>query len=405
MNSSALDGQEVSLEDDWIEMEVDISEIENLLNEHDVEVTSPDGWVNVSNFIDKGVWQEYILESNGKTIKCNENHLFQTPDGWKFAKDLTDDFLVLHDDGEFHLAKCYATGNEIPIVDITVDSEEHRYYTNGVSSHNTHVGKTMAMCHLASSYLMNGLDVLYITLEISEEEIAKRIDANLLNIPIGELETIDRSMFDSKIERLKRKNHGKLIIKEYPNGAAGYLQFKALMKELFLKKKFKPKIVVIDYLNICCSSKVKLGGSINSYQYVKNIAEELRAFAIEEDVCVISATQTNRVGFTNSDPDLTNTSESFGLPMTADFMAALITDENLEKLGQILVKQLKNRYNGTSYYTKFVVGVDRSRQRLYNVEQSAQEDISDSGQDEPVMDRTEFVQQDTERTKFSKFKF
>ena len=248
----------------------------------------------------------------------------------------------------------------------------------------TGVGKSMFMYHMSAACISQGLNVLYITMEMAEERIAERIDANLLNISLNDIENISKQEFENRFKKLQSKTHGKLIIKEYPTASASVLHFRALMTELSLKKSFKPDIVFIDYLNICASSRVKQGGSVNSYTYVKSIAEELRGFAVEHDVPVFSATQTTRSGYTNSDIGLEDTSESFGLPATADFMFALISTEELEQLNQIMVKQLKNRYNDPSYYKKFIVGVDRSKMRLYDAEQNAQDDIIDSGQDKPL---------------------
>ena len=246
----------------------------------------------------------------------------------------------------------------------------------------TGVGKSLFMCHVAASCISNGHNVLYITLEMAEERIAERIDANLLNIDIQELNTISKADYDRKFNALKNKTQGKLIIKEYPTAAASTLHFRALLQELHLKKNFKPEIIFIDYLNICSSARMKPGNSVNSYTYIKAIAEELRGLAVEFAVPIVSATQTTRSGFTNSDPGLEDTSESFGLPATADFMFALVTNEELENLNQLLVKQLKNRYNDPSSYKRFVVGIDRAKMRLYDVEESAQRDLADSGQDD-----------------------
>ena len=247
----------------------------------------------------------------------------------------------------------------------------------------TGVGKSLFMCHVAASCIVNGHDVLYITLEMAEERIAERIDANLLNINIQELNTISKADYDRKFSVLKNKTQGKLIIKEYPTAAASTLHFRALLQELHLKKNFKPEIIFVDYLNICSSARMKPGNSVNSYTYIKAIAEELRGLAVEFNVPIISATQTTRSGFTNSDPGLEDTSESFGLPATADFMFALISTEELEQLGQIMVKQLKNRYSDPNTYKRFVIGVDRGKMRLFDTEQSAQTNIADSGQDIP----------------------
>ena len=267
--------------------------------------------------------------------------------------------------------------------------------TLNIALAGTGVGKSMFMCHAASANLSAGLNVLYITLEMAEERIAERIDANLLDIPLHELKTIPQEIYQRKIDRLKRKTTGKLIIKEYPTACAGAANFRHLLNELRLKKNFKPDIIYIDYLNICTSSRLRSNSNINSYTFIKAIAEELRGLAVEFDVPIISATQTTRSGYSNSDVDLTDTSESFGLPATADFMFALICTEELQELGQIMVKQLKNRYSDLNFCRRFVVGVDRSKMRFYNVEQSAQEDILDG----PVMDNTEFGHEDFERSR------
>ena len=258
----------------------------------------------------------------------------------------------------------------------------------------TGAGKSLFMCHVASSCLSMGKNVLYITLELAEEEVAKRIDANLMNITFDDLLSLSKDMYDRKAKTLKNKTNGKLIIKEYPTAGASTIHFKSLLNELNLKKSFKPDIIFIDYLNICMSARVKPGGGVNSYTYVKSIAEEIRGLAVEYDVPVVSATQTTRSGYSNSDVDLTDTSESFGLPATADFMFALINTEQLESLGQIMVKQLKNRYNDPTINKRFVIGIDRAKMKLYDCEQSAQIDITDSGQDTPVMDKSNTMSRD-----------
>ena len=251
----------------------------------------------------------------------------------------------------------------------------------------TGVGKSLFMCHQAASCLSINKNVLYITLEMAEERIAERIDANLLDIPMDQLEEIPRDMYKKKIDKLKGKTNGKIIIKEYPTASASALHFKNLLGELNLKRNFVPDIIFIDYLNICTSSRIKAGANVNSYTYIKSIAEELRGLAVEYNVPIMSATQTTRSGFTSTDIGLEDTSESFGLPATADFMFALISSEEMEELNQMLVKQLKNRYNDPTSYRKFIIGVDRSKMRLYDVDQKAQEDIADSGQDdEPLFD-------------------
>ena len=254
--------------------------------------------------------------------------------------------------------------------------------TLNVALAGTGVGKSLFMCHVASTCLLENKDVLYITLEMAEEKIAERIDSNLLNCDIQNLNQLPKLMFDNKITTLAKKTEGKLVIKEYPTAAAHCGHFKSLLNELALKKSFKPDIIFIDYLNICASSRYRAGANVNSYSYIKSIAEELRGLAVEANVPIVSATQTTRSGFASSDIDLTDTSESFGLPATADLMFALISTEELEGLNQIMVKQLKNRYNDPTVNKRFVVGIDRSKMRLYDVEQSAQQNLSDSGQEE-----------------------
>ena len=257
--------------------------------------------------------------------------------------------------------------------------------TLNIALAGTGVGKSLFMCHVAAGNLSQGQNVLYITMEMAEEKIAERIDANLLNIDLDELRTISKEDYLRKFSALKSKTQGKLIIKEYPTAGASVLHFRALLNDLALKKNFRPDIIFIDYLNICCSARIKPGANVNSYSYIKAIAEELRGLAVEFALPVVSATQTTRSGFSNSDPGLEDTSESFGLPATADFMFALVTNEELEALNQILVKQLKNRYGDPNLYKRFVLGVDRSKMRLYDVEESAQQDIADAGiPDKPI---------------------
>jgi len=270
----------------------------------------------------------------------------------------------------------------------------------------TGVGKSLFMCHVGAGCLTQGKNVLYITMEMAEERIAERIDANLLNLTMDELKVIDRDIYESRIAKITAKTKGKLIVKEYPTAGAHSGHFRALLEELKLKREFKPDIIFIDYLNICASQRMKQGGSINSYTYIKSIAEELRGLAVEYNVPIVSATQTTRSGFTNSDPGLEDTSESFGLPATADFMFALVSNEELEGLNQIIVKQLKNRYNDPGFYKRFVVGIDRAKMKLYDVEASAQT-LSDSGKnddDEPMFDKSNFGRRQKAES-FEGFKF
>jgi len=272
--------------------------------------------------------------------------------------------------------------------------------TLNIALAGTGVGKSLFMCHMASSVLLQGKNVLYITLEMAEEKIAERIDANLLNVNIQDITDLPRPMFESKVTNLAQKTQGNLIIKEYPTASAHSGHFKALLQELSLKKSFRPDIIFVDYLNICSSSRYKAGSNVNSYSFIKAIAEELRGLAVESNLPIVSATQTTRSGYGSSDVDLTDTSESFGLPATADLMFALISTEELEGLGQIMVKQLKNRYNDPTIFKRFAVGIDRAKMRLYDVEQKAQDDILDSGQEEEYNGNEE-----KPKKSFSGFKF
>ena len=272
--------------------------------------------------------------------------------------------------------------------------------TLNIALAGTGVGKSLFMCHFASSVLLQGKNVLYITMEMAEEKIAERIDANLLNINIQDITDLPMSMFESKVTDISKKTQGSLIIKEYPTAAAHSGHFKGLLNELALKKSFRPDIIFIDYLNICASSRYRAGSNVNSYSYIKAIAEELRGLAVEANLPIVSATQTTRSGYGSSDVDLTDTSESFGLPATADLMFALISTEELEGLNQIMVKQLKNRYNDPTVFKRFVVGVDRAKMRLYDCEQKAQDDILDNGTED------EYNKEDKPPKKsFAEFKF
>ncbi len=274
--------------------------------------------------------------------------------------------------------------------------------TLNIALAGTGVGKSLFMCHVASGALLQGKNVLYITLEMAEEKIAERIDANLLNINIQDITDLPKTMYEGKVTSLAQKTQGSLIIKEYPTASAHSGHFKSLLNELALKKSFRPDIIFIDYLNICASSRYRGNSTVNSYSYIKAIAEELRGLAVEANVPIVSATQTTRSGFASSDVDLTDTSESFGLPATADLMFALISGEELEGLGQIMVKQLKNRYNDPTINKRFVVGIDRAKMRLYDCEQSAQQDIVDNGKEGEYNsdeEKTDF------KKKFSALKF
>ena len=272
--------------------------------------------------------------------------------------------------------------------------------TLNIALAGTGVGKSLFMCHVASSALLGGKNVLYITLEMAEEKIAERIDANLLNVPIQEITELPKVMFEDKVTKLANRTQGSLIIKEYPTASAHAGHFRSLLNELALKKSFRPDIIFIDYLNICASSRYRGNSNVNSYSYIKAIAEELRGLAVEANVPIVSATQTTRSGYGSSDVELTDTSESFGLPATADLMFALISTEDLEGLGQIMVKQLKNRYNDPTISKRFVIGIDRAKMRLYDCEQTAQDDIIDKGKEE------EYTYEESKPKKsFAGFKF
>lgn len=273
--------------------------------------------------------------------------------------------------------------------------------TLNIALAGTGVGKSLFMCHHAAACLSQNLNVLYITLEMSEEKIAERIDANLLNVKLDDLMVLPKENYDRRMHNLKERVKGKLIIKEYPTASASTVHFRNLLNELALKKHFKPDIVFVDYLNICSSARLKHGANVNSYSYIKAIAEELRGLAVEFKLPIVSATQTTRTGFQSSDPGLEDTSESFGLPATADMMFALIATEELDRLGQIMVKQLKNRYNDINLNKRFLLGIDRAKMRLFDVEQTAQRGVMDSGQAAPGTQPSNTL---NSKSKFSKLK-
>jgi len=278
--------------------------------------------------------------------------------------------------------------------------------TLNIALAGTGVGKSLFMCHCAAANMVQGQNVLYITMEMAEERIAERIDANLLDTPLDELELIPKDSYDKKFQKIKSKIKGKLIVKEYPTACAGSANFRHLLNELKIKKDFVPDIIYIDYLNICMSSRIKHGANVNSYTYIKAIAEEIRGLAVEFDVPIVSATQTTRSGYSNSDVGLEDTSESFGLPATADFMFALISTDQLRTLNQIMVKQLKNRYSDLGNTERFVVGIDRAKMRLYDCEQSANDDVLNGPNrktNDSVFDNSSFGDQDNFRNNVTKF--
>lgn len=362
----------------WVEKTVPIRNIAELLDEgYEVEVESPDGFVPVNFFVDKGTWDEYELRLlNGTVVRCNENHMFETALGWQYAKDLVGlpDQHYLTREG-FVVGYVHKTENKIPIVDINVDHDNHRYYTDGVSSHNTGVGKSISMCHMAASFLKQNYNVLYISLEMDAESIGERIDANLMRMDMNDLWKQEKSRFLSKINHLFDQYRGKLIIKQYPTASASVVQFRSLLNELEVKKKFKPDIIFIDYLNIAASSRFGGGISDKTHITVKAIAEEIRGLAIERDVPIVSATQPNRSGYGDSDMDITHISDSFGIAYTVDLLIALIETPELFEMGQIMVKQLKNRYRSAKKLEKFIIGIDKAKSTLYNVEESVDKDL------------------------------
>ena len=347
-----------------------------------------------------------VIEGNSEKDKGALPEILSDALSVSFDTHIGHDFLEDYEQRyDFYHQKIERTSFDIDLFNTITRGGVPRKTLNVILA-GTGVGKTLMMCHFAAANMMEGKNVLYITLEVAEERIAERIDANLLDIPLNELETYPKQAFDTKIDRLRKKTEGKLVIKEYPTASVGAGHFRHLLNELKLKKKFSPDIIYIDYLNLCISSRMKMGGTVNSYTLVKAIAEELRGLAVENNLPIFTATQTNRAGFTSSDVGLEDTSESFGLPATADFMVAAISSEELEGMNQIMVKQLKNRYGDPALHRRFVVGVDRSRMKLYNAE--SQESVLPSIDDKPVMDNSDFgaglKRERVDKTVFSQWK-
>ena len=404
----------IDFKDDKNITEQDLTALDTLLERTQVPIDVNEKWLldSTETFCkDKAVYNAIVHSIHVLDGRDKINSKDGIPDrlrealGVSFNKNVGHDYI---DNAESRFEYYHRKESRLPF-----DLDLFNKITNGgipnktlnICLAGTGVGKSLFMCHVAASILAQGKNVLYITLEMAEERIAERIDANLMNITMDDLKDLSKSMFDNRIDKIKSKTQGKLIIKEYPTASAHVGHFKALLNELKLKREFIPDIIFIDYLNICASSRFKPGNGVNSYTYVKAIAEELRGLAVEHDLPVFSATQTTRSGFSNSDVELTDTSESFGLPATADFMFALISNEDLEKLGQLLVKQLKNRYNDPSANKRFMVGVDRSKMKLFDLEPSAQQGLSDAGTEEPAFDRGSFGSRDKMTTdKFSEFK-
>ena len=378
-----------------------ISSLDNEIGEIEWLVDSTEKWCR-----DRAIYlalMESIQLADGKDEKKTRDSI---PDILSEALAVSFDNNIGHDylnDYEKRFDSYHKKEDRIPF-----DLEHFNKITKGglpnktlnIALAGTGVGKSLFMCHVASSALIEGKNVLYITLEMAEEKIAERIDANLLNINIQDITDLPKPMFNTKVENLIKKTQGTLIIKEYPTASAHSGHFKALLQELALKKSFKPDIIFIDYLNICASSRYRAGSNVNSYSYIKAIAEELRGLAVETNLPIVSATQTTRSGYGSSDVELTDTSESFGLPATADLMFALISTEELEGMNQIMVKQLKNRYNDPTIRKRFVIGIDRAKMRLYDCEQSAQVDIVDNGKAEDYNAKEEKVKKSFEGFNF-----
>ncbi len=366
--------------------------IKNKITFDKIEVLSPDGWVEVTNYVEKGKYIPYTFTlENGMYVTCNEVHLFETRLGWLDAKKLwifnqVFKIELLTEFGWSYIKSIEVGKEEVDIVDITVDHPNHRYYTNGISSHNTGVGKSLTMCDHSAYLIKQGYKVLYVTMEMAEERIAERIDCNLFDMEIKNLFKMDKDSYNSKISNLKERYKGNLVIKEYPTGQANVGHFRVLLDELKLKRNFIPDVVFIDYLSICSSQRLKGGGNVNSYTYIKAISEELRGLAVEHDVALVSAVQFNRDGNKNSDSELTDISESFGIAMTADFMVGMIRTEELDELKQIMFKQLKSRYGDVNYYKRFVVGVELSKFKLHDVEGFSN--------DTPMFDKSQQIKQD-----------
>jgi len=369
--------------------EVSIGTIkEELYKGNNIYLDSPDGYVRVSEFVEKGQYIEYVFTYDNKKVRVNESHKFQTPLGWEHADSLYKRFLrgniikILHESGEYKEVYIEKTNKLIPIVDVQIDHKNHRYYTDGLSSHNTNVGKSAMMCFLAGEFLKQGLNVLYISMEMAEELVMQRVEANLLGISTDDLEKMPREKYLEGIDKVKKKTHGKFFAKEYPTSAAHVGHFRHLIKELKQKKKFNADFIFVDYINICASSRYKNLSGVNSYTYVKAMAEELRGLAVEFDVPIMTATQINRSGFNEGSPDMTSTSESFGLPATLDWFIAVTQDEVLQENKQQLVHLLKTRWGSKAETKPQLVNIDWSRMRYSDVG-STQEVVNKVGNRKP----------------------
>jgi hypothetical protein len=381
------------IEDDWIYDDIEIGEVENLIRENQIEVWSPDGWVGVTAFVDKGLWPEHVLTTDcDKTVRCNGEHLFKVDDDWVSTKQLIGKHFQVQTECGQTKAAVQLTDKLIPIVDIQVDHPNHRYYTEGIESHNTNVGKSALLCAWAADWLADGYDVLYISNEMSEEMVSERIDANLLDLRIEDLPKQSKDWFLSEVNKIKRSTAGRLVVHEYPTRTASVRHFRKLIKDLETKKKFKPRIIIVDYINNMLAATVRQDA--NSYERIKAICEELRGLACELDLPILAPTQTNRQGQNNTDVNLEEVSESHGLSQTADLIFALMRPENLRASNQILVKQLKNRLNDMGKWTKFVIGFDFYKMQMYETTDQSGAGFAD---EQPGFDKTSAGKLMTER--------
>lgn len=374
-----------SVKEYFEEKDIPISDIEKFLERgYEVEVDSPDGYVPVTEFVDKGHYDGYkLIMEDGTEVLCNYNHLFETTNGWEYAQDIA----KRKEGALFFTREGIKTGHvhklsvKIPIVDIQVDHPNHRYYTENVSSHNTNVGKTAILCDLTANYMLQGYNVLYITLEMAEHKIYQRVDANIFDVTMDELMMMKKESFMSKVNELKKKSAGNLKVREYPTSAATSRHVSSLMKDLRLRHDFKPDIICVDYLNIMQSSRYS-ASSNNSYTIVKAIAEELRGIAVQNKAAVWTATQMNRDGIGNTDADLTNTSDSIGSTFTADYVVAAMTSEQLKASGKLYFKQLKSRYDDIGKMPGFTVGADFEKMKLHDIQQT--QDAKKEIKNEPI---------------------
>ena len=411
-NSPSNEALQISLQNDRNLTEDEFSKISEIINKFGTPQPNKQ-WIldETEKFCkDKAVYNAIVQSIqiiDGKDTKFTSEAI---PDILKDALGVSFDNSVGHDyllDSDNRFEFYHKLEERIPF-----DLEFFNKITKGglpnktlnIALAGTGVGKSLFMCHMAANCLSQGKNVLYITLEMAEERIAERIDANLMNVTMDDLKNLPKQMFDDRISRIKNKTEGQLIIKEYPTASAHTGHFRALLNELSLKKEFRPDIIFVDYLNICSSSRFKMSGSVNSYIYIKGIAEELRGLAVEFNVPIVSATQTTRTGYSNSDVELTDTSESFGLPATADFMFALISTEDLQKLDQILIKQLKNRYADPNHHKRFVVGVDRAKMKLFDLDIQAQKSVLKNDTPAPTDTKPNFISSKTFNRNFENIK-